>query len=69
MAAWCYLRRKSDGWMTDRVQETAEATRLAQRAAQVGKDDAVALSRAGFTLAFVSNDVDAGADLVDQAID
>ena len=68
MAAWCYLRRKSDGWMTDRGQETAEATRLAQRAAQVGKDDAVALSRAGFTLAFVSNDVDAGADLVDQAV-
>jgi TolB-like protein len=68
MAAWCYLRRKSDGWMIDRVQETAEATRLARRAAQCGKDDAVALSRAGFTLAFVSSDIDAGADLVDRAV-
>jgi TolB-like protein len=68
MAAWCYLRRKSDGWMTDRVQEIDEATRLARRAAQVGTDDAVALSRAGFTMAFVSSDVETGADLVDRAV-
>ena len=68
MAAWCYLRRKSDGWMTDRVEEINEATRLARRAAQVGMDDAVALSRAGFTLAFVSGDVETGADLVDRAV-
>jgi hypothetical protein len=27
MAAWCYLRHKSDGWMADRVQESAEAAR------------------------------------------
>jgi adenylate cyclase len=68
MAAWCYLRRRSDGWMTDRVQETAEAARLARRAAQFGADDAIALSRAGFTLAFVLDDVDTGADLVDRAV-
>jgi TolB-like protein len=68
MAAWCYLRRRSDGWMTDRVQETAEAARLARRAAQFGTDDAIALSRAGFTLAFVIDDVDTGADLVDRAV-
>jgi TolB-like protein len=68
MAAWCYLRRKSDGWMTDRVQETNEAARLARRAAQFGKDDAVALSRAGFTLAFVISDLDSGADLVERAV-
>src|SRR5580704_6097670 len=68
MAAWCYLRRKSDGWMADRVQESAEATRLARRAAQFGQDDAVALSRAGFALAFVIDDVATGADLVDRAV-
>jgi TolB-like protein len=68
MAAWCYLRRKSDGWMTDRAQEIAEAARLARRAAQIGNDDAVALSRAGFALAFVVGDVDTGADLVDRAV-
>jgi TolB-like protein/tetratricopeptide (TPR) repeat protein len=68
MAAWCYLRRRSDGWMTDRVQESAEAARLARLAAKFGKDDAVALSRAGFALAFVVDDVDAGADLVERAV-
>jgi TolB-like protein len=68
MAAWCYLRRRSDGWMTDRAQEIAEAGRLARRAAQLGNDDAVALSRAGFALAFVVGDVDTGADLVDRAV-
>jgi TolB-like protein len=68
MAAWCYLRRRSDGWMVDRVQESAEAARLARRAAQFGQDDAVALSRAGFALAFVVDDVATGADLVDRAV-
>jgi hypothetical protein len=68
MAAWCYLRRKSDGWMADRVHESAEAARLARRAAQFGQDDAIALSRAGFALAFVVDDVDTGADLVDRAV-
>jgi TolB-like protein len=68
MAAWCYLRRKSDGWMADRTQESTEAARLARRAAQFGQDDAVALSRAGFALAFVVDDVDTGADLVDRAV-
>jgi TolB-like protein len=68
MAAWCYLRRKSDGWMADRVYESAEAARLARRAAQFGQDDAIALSRAGFALAFVIDDVDTGADLVDRAV-
>jgi TolB-like protein len=68
MAAWCYLRRKSDGWMADRVQESAEAARLARRAAQFGQDDAVALSRGGFTLAFVVDDIATGAELVDRAV-
>jgi TolB-like protein len=68
MAAWCYLRRKSDGWMADRVHESAEAARLARRAAQCGQDDAIALSRAGFALAFVIDDVDTGADLVGRAV-
>ena len=47
MAAWCYAWRKWNGWMTDRVQEIAEAARLARRAVELGKDDAVALSTAG----------------------
>ena len=34
--------RKVNGWMTDRTKEIAEGARLARRAVEMGKDDAVA---------------------------
>lgn len=68
MAAWCYGWRKINGWMTDRVKETAETTRLARRAAELGPDDAVALSRGGHALGFVSGDLNAAATFVDRAL-
>jgi TolB-like protein len=68
MAAWCYAQRKGSGWMQDRAKETVEAARLASRAVELGKDDAVALSMAGFALALVVRDLDNGAALLDQAI-
>jgi tetratricopeptide (TPR) repeat protein len=68
MAAWCYVWRKSNRWMTDRVQELAEGARLAQRAAELGKDDGVALSRGGFTLAYIAGKLDDGAALIDRAL-
>jgi TolB-like protein len=36
MAAYCYVQRKSYGWIADRVKETAECARLAYRAAELG---------------------------------
>src|SRR5579864_3950530 len=33
MAAWCYVLRKMNGWMTDPTQDIAETKRLAERAA------------------------------------
>ena len=68
MAVRCYARRKADGWTTDRVRETAEAERLARRAAEVGKDDAVALCLGGFGLAYVVGDLARGAAMIDQAL-
>jgi hypothetical protein len=53
MAARCYTQRKVNGWVTDPVQEVAEATRLARRAVELGKDDAVALCFGGWALARV----------------
>ena len=50
MAAWCHFWRKVNGWMTDRAQEIAEGVRLARRAVELGKDDAVALTRSGHAL-------------------
>ena len=51
MAAWCYVWRKVNGWMTDHPREIAEGARLARRAVELGRDDAVALTRAGHALA------------------
>jgi TolB-like protein/class 3 adenylate cyclase len=68
MAAWCYVWRKANGWMSDRDAEISEASRLARRATELGKDDAVALSRAAHTLAYVVEDLDAGATFVDRAL-
>ena len=68
MAAWCYAWRKINGWTTDRVHEIAETARLARRAAELGPDDAVALSRAAHAIVFVVGDVEAATTFVDRAI-
>jgi TolB-like protein/tetratricopeptide (TPR) repeat protein len=68
MAVRCYARRKADGWMTDRAREIAETERLARRAAEVGKDDAVALCLGGFGLAYVVGDLAGGAAMIDRAL-
>jgi TolB-like protein len=67
MAAWCYAWRKMNGWFADRGVETAEASRLARRAVELGKDDAVALAMGGYTLAFSVREVEDGAAYTDQA--
>ena len=68
MAAWCAVIRKANGWMTDRKQETAETERLALKAVDLGRDDAVALSRGGSALAFVVGDNNSGAAFIDRAL-
>jgi tetratricopeptide (TPR) repeat protein len=68
MAAWCFVWRKLNGWMTDRAQEIAEGERLARRAVALGKDDAVALCRGGHALAFLVGDLDSGIGFIDQAL-
>ncbi|MEH2558537.1 TolB-like protein/class 3 adenylate cyclase [Bradyrhizobium algeriense] len=68
MAAWCYVWRKLNGWMMEPAQDIAETKRLAERAAALGRDDAVALSYGGCALAYVANDAEGGAALVDRAL-
>ena len=67
MAAWCYFWRKVNGWMIDRDAETAEGLRLAQRAVELGRDDAVALTRGGHAIAHFTGDLDSGIALLDRA--
>jgi len=68
MAAYCYVRRKALGWMSERVQESAEAVRMARKAARLGGDDAVALYAGGYALAFVAHEFDDAAAFMDRAL-
>ncbi|MEH2539374.1 MULTISPECIES: adenylate/guanylate cyclase domain-containing protein [unclassified Bradyrhizobium] len=67
-AAHCYVIAKAMGWFSNTANEIAEATRLAQRAAELGKDDAVALATSGWALAYVVRDLGVGAALIDRAL-
>ena len=47
-AASCYVPAKTNGWISVTANEIAEVTRLAQRAVELGKDDAMALAASGY---------------------
>jgi adenylate cyclase len=68
LAAICYHWRKANGWMTDPASESIETARLARKAAALGKDDALALSLAGQSLAFLEGNLEEGATLIDRAL-
>ena len=68
MAAWCYCWRKANGWMIDHSQELAEGARLARRAVELDKGDAVALTRSGHALGYLADDIQGGIALLDKAL-
>jgi TolB-like protein len=68
MAAWCHLWRHVNGWTINRSEEEAQTQHLAQRAAIIGKDDAVALCFGGLALARVTHDCEGGIVLIDRAL-
>jgi adenylate cyclase len=68
MAAWCYARRSGNRWMADDANESSEAARMAYRAAALGREDAIALSSAGFALSVVVRKPDEGIALIDRAL-
>ncbi len=67
-AALCHMTRNANGWVQDRAREIAEATRLARRGVELGRDDAVALSYGGYVLAYIAGELDDGAAFVDRAL-
>ena len=67
-AALCYVWAKTNGWISVTANEIAEVTRLAQRAVELGKDDAIALAASGWALAYVVRDLGVGAALIDRAL-
>jgi TolB-like protein len=66
--AWCYGWRKINGWQTDPAKAIVETGRLARLAAELGPDDAVALSRGAHALSYVVGDLDDAATFVDRAL-
>ena len=54
--------------MEDRAQEVAETARVAWIAVELGRDDAIALSRAGHALVDVVRDFDTGAHCIERAL-
>jgi len=67
-AAFCYVTRKANSWMLDSALEVAEAGRLARRAIDLGRDDAVVLAYCGFVLGYVVGDLDDGGAFVERAL-
>jgi TolB-like protein/class 3 adenylate cyclase len=67
-AALCYVMAKVSGWISGTPNEIAEVTRLAQRAVELGKDDAIALADSGWALAYVVRDLGVGAALIDRSL-
>ena len=67
-AAFCHVHAKANGWTSVTANEIAEVKRLAQRAVELGKDDAIALAASGWALAYVVRDLEAGAALIDRAL-
>jgi TolB-like protein len=67
-AAFCYIPARGNSWIAVTPNEIAEVTRLAQRAVELGKDDAIALAHSGYALAYVAGDLELGAALLDRAL-
>lgn len=68
MVAWCLFWRRLNGWTQDAAADTAEGARMARRAVDLGRNDAVALTRGGHALAHFTRDLDTGIDFLDKAL-
>ena len=68
MAAWCYFWRKINGWTVEAAQEFTEGARLGRLAVELGRDDAVALTRGGHALGHFGEKLDVCIAFVDRAL-
>lgn len=68
LGAQTFNQKKAFGWITDLAQDAAHAQQLARRAIELDKDDPTVLAMAGQTLAFVAEEVEEGAAILDRAI-
>jgi adenylate cyclase len=69
MAMFCHAQRVGQGLVEDLARERIEIGRLSQIVARVGGDDGVALTQAGWAVAYVLRDLASAKQLVDRAIE
>jgi TolB-like protein/class 3 adenylate cyclase len=67
-AANIFGQRKAFGWTVDTAQDRSEARQFAERALQLDKDDALVLSFAGQSTAFVLEEVERGIAILARAV-
>jgi len=68
LAALCHSLRKQSRWVVDPARETAEGVRLARRAIALDGDDPWVLGTAGFTLAYVAEELEFGAECIAECL-
>lgn len=67
MAAWCYGRRKINGWVAEESLESREAMRIAGIGLNCGSENAIALAGCGLAVGYVAEDFERGISLIDRA--
>jgi TolB-like protein/tetratricopeptide (TPR) repeat protein len=67
-AAFWHVALISFGWSEDRAREVKDAIAFARKALELNKDDALVLTQAGYTLAYIANELEESADLLKRAV-
>ena len=68
LAAWFYFLRVLSGWTSSPQEEAARGLHLARAALDLGRDDPFVLSNAGWVVATLGGDVEAGAAAIERAV-
>ncbi len=68
LSALCYVSRWWKRWMLEPQKEVSETARFVNRAAELGRDDAMALSAAGMAAGLVVRDLDRAVVLLDRSL-
>jgi TolB-like protein/Flp pilus assembly protein TadD len=66
-AAFWHVVLISFGWSEDRAREVKDAIAFARKAIELDKNDPLVLTEAGYTLAYVANELEESADLLKRA--
>jgi TolB-like protein len=68
LASWCYVTQRVNGWLGNPESDVSEAVRLARHAVRVANEDAVAYCWGGFSLGYLTGELDDAIAYVDRAL-